>query len=48
MKIELTKEQIAMLARINAPYDPEVDYDEDADAKIALLDSITNYHRFSC
>jgi hypothetical protein len=41
MKIELSKEQIELLARINAPYYPDRDYDDDE--LIALEDAITDY-----
>jgi hypothetical protein len=41
MKIELSKDQIELLARINAPYYPDRDYDDDE--LIALEDAITDY-----
>ena len=40
-KIILSDEQIALLKKINAPYSPETDYDDDA--VIELEDAITDY-----
>jgi hypothetical protein len=41
MKIELSKDGAELLARINVPYYPDRDYDDDA--LIALEDAITDY-----